>query len=128
MIRRITPRGALAVLLFFPGLAGAQQPAAPPRAEAPAVPLRTLFVHPAKIALTGPRDEQRIGILAEYADGRSWDLSRSVTVTSSDPKVVVIDPGNYARPAGDGQATLTVTAGGQSKTIAVTVKDASADV
>lgn len=128
MIRRITPRGALAVLLFFPGLAIAQQPAAPPKAEPPSAALRMLTVHPAQIALTGPRDEQRIGILAEYADGRSWDLSRSVTVTNSDAKIVAIDAGNYARPVGNGQATLTVTAGGQTKTIAVTVKGASADV
>src|SRR5437016_2492912 len=119
---RITPRGALAVLLLMPGLAVAQQPTATPKAEAPAAALRSLLVHPAQIALTGPRDEQRIGILGEYLDGRSWDLSRLVQVTSSDPKIVAIDAGNFARPVGDGQATLTVNAGGQSKNIAVTVK------
>jgi hypothetical protein len=128
MIRRLTPRGALAVLLLIHGLATAQQPAAPHRAEPPLAALQSVVVHPLQINLQGPRDEQRIGILGEYADGRVWDLSRTIKVVSSDPKVVAIDAGNVARPVGDGRATLTVTAGGQGKTIAVTVKGASVDV
>jgi hypothetical protein len=124
MIRHLTPRGALAVLLLWPSLALAQSSTAPP----PAAPIRTLTVYPSKIALHGPRDEQHIGIVAEHADGRSWDVSRSAKVTSSNPKVVAIDAGSVARPIGDGEATITVDAGGQKKTIPVTVKGATADV
>ena len=29
------------------------------------------------------RDEQRIGIVGEYADGRTWDLSRTAKITSA---------------------------------------------
>ena len=118
MIHHVTPRGALAVLFLLPSIASAQ----------PAVPLRSLAVYPAQIALQGPRDEQRLGILGEYADGRSWDLSRTAQVTSSNPKVVAIAAGNIARPIGDGEATITVQAGGQTKTIAVKVQRAASDV
>jgi Protein of unknown function (DUF1553)/Protein of unknown function (DUF1549)/Bacterial Ig-like domain (group 2) len=118
MIRRISPCGALAILLLLPGVFVAQEPSAP---------LRSLTVYPPAIVLQGPRDEQRIGVLGEYADGRSWDLSRTAEIASSNPKVVTID-GPSAGPAGDGQATITVRSGGQSKTIAVTVKGTAADV
>src|SRR5690349_1602515 len=119
MISRITPRGSLAVLLLVPTVALGQQPPAP---------LAALQVYPPRIALQGPRDEQRVGILGEYADGRSGDLSRTATVTSSNPKVAVIDAGNIVRPVGDGTATITVKAGSQTRTIAVSVKGAAADV
>jgi hypothetical protein len=124
MIRRITPHGAFAILLLLPAIVLAQQPAATP----PSAPLRALVVYPAQMALQGPRDEQRLGILGEYGDGRSWDLNRSVKAVSSNPRVALVDAGNVIRPVGDGQATITVEAGGQSKTIAVTVKGATADI
>ena len=69
---RLSPREALAVLLFLPTLAVAQ----------PSGPLCSLAVYPPHITLQGPRDEQRVGILGEYADGRSQDLSRTAKSTS----------------------------------------------
>ena len=53
MIRCITPRGALALLLLVPGLAVAQQPVAPPRAEPPTATLQALAVYPLQVALQG---------------------------------------------------------------------------
>lgn len=98
-----------------------------PRAEAPKAGLKTLTVYPATITLDGPRDEQRIGVVGEYADGRGWDLSRAAKFTSSDPGVVVVE-GGVARPVKDGEAVITVEAAGQSKTIAVKVQKVAVDV
>lgn len=102
-----------------------QQPI--PRAEPPKAALKVLTVYPTQVTLDGPRDEHRLGVLGEYADGRKWDLSRDATFVSSDPKVAAI-AGGIVRPVGDGQATITVQAGGQSATIAVAVKGATAEV
>ena len=118
-------RLALASLLAIAGPIAAQQP---PMADAPKAPLVKLDAYPAKIELTGPRDEQRIGVVAEYADGRTWDHSQSAKRTSSDPKIVEIDATGIARPVGDGHATITVTVGGKSETIPVTVTKATADI
>jgi hypothetical protein len=105
----------------------AAQPTAQPAAK-PAALLRNLAVYPPQMTLQGSRDEQRIGVIGEYADGQSRDLSRTAQLTSSNSKVVAIDPGNRARPVGDGQATLSVKIEGQARDIAVTVQGATADV
>src|SRR5262245_8479801 len=96
-------------------------------AEPPKTALKTLHVYPSQIAFEGPRDEQRIGVLGEFDGGRQWELTRDAKYASSDPKIAAVE-GNVVRPVGDGQATITVTAAGQTKTIAVKVKNATADV
>jgi hypothetical protein len=114
---------AFASLLAIAASLGAQ-----PKAEPPSVPLVKLSTYPAKIELTGPRDEQRIGIVGEYADGRTWDLAGIAKLTSSDPKIVEIDAAGIARPVADGQATITVAMGGERRVIPVKVTNASADI
>src|SRR2546426_321240 len=103
----------LAIVMFFAGccFARAQAPMnkTPAQADPPAVPVKSLSVYPPQISLDGPRDEQRIGVVGEYADGRRWDLSRSATFSSSSEKVAVVDRG-VVRPIGDGQAVVTITA------------------
>jgi hypothetical protein len=116
----ITRAGLVAGLVICFGLSALA-------AEAPKAALKALSVYPAQITLDGPRDEHRIGVLGEYADGRKWDLCRDATFASSDPKVAVV-AGGIVRPVGDGQATITVQAGGKSATVAVTVKGAAAEV
>src|ERR1041385_900657 len=101
-------RIATLCLLAIPGLAGAQSyPKATngsvPNAEAPKAALTKLTVYPAKIELTGPRDEQRIGIVGDFADGRSWELARVAKYTSADPKIAEVDAAGIVRPIGDGQ-------------------------
>jgi hypothetical protein len=76
----------------------------------------------------GPRDEQRVGVLGQYADGRSWDLTRDARFTSNAPAVATVDEHGLVRPAGDGEAVLTVWAGGQAATVPVRVWRATADV
>jgi hypothetical protein len=98
----------------------------PSKAEASKAALKNLIVYPAQITLDGPRDEQRIGVLGEYADGRAWDLSRDAAIVSSNPKVALVD-GGVVRPVTDGEGTLTVTAAGQSKMIPLKVVKADPD-
>jgi hypothetical protein len=78
--------------------------------------------------LDGPRDGQRLGVLGEYADGRSWDLGPGATFTSSAPRVAAVDARGTVTPAGDGQAVVTVRAGGRTAFVPVTVRHARADV
>jgi hypothetical protein len=115
--------------LFFWGNAFAQENRQPvPQADPPRSALKSLVVYPDKIQLEGPRDEQRIGVLGEYAEGRSWDLSRSASYTSSDPKIVSVDNTGLVRPVGEGKATINILAGGQSKSVAVETTKATVDI
>ena len=65
-----------------------------PKAERPRGSLRSLVVHPSQVSLDGPRDAQRIGVVGEFSDGRSWELSRDAAFSSSDPKVAVVEGGS----------------------------------
>ena len=98
-----------------------------PRAEPPRAALNALVVFPAQVNLDGPRDEQRLIVLGDYADGRRWDLSREAVFASGSPAVARVDAG-VVRPVGDGETTLTVQAGGKSATVPVKVQRAKADL
>jgi Protein of unknown function (DUF1553)/Protein of unknown function (DUF1549) len=93
------------------------------RAEPPKAPLQKLIVYPDAIDLTGPRDEQQLGVLGEYADGRRQELSREAAFKSGDAKIVTIDAQGIVRPVKDGQTTLTITANG----VKAKVKNAAAE-
>jgi hypothetical protein len=129
MIRRTLPRWAYGLVFLLPPLARAQETnSPPPKAEAPRAALKAMEVYPPQVKLQGPRDEQRLGVLGSHADGRTWELTTAAKYTSSDAKVVAVDASGVVRPIGDGQATVTVRVGAQSKAIPVTVKQATADV
>ena len=55
--------------------------------------VRSLNVFPPQVNLDGPRDAQRLAVMAEYGDGRHWDWSRGAKFTSSAPKVAKVDVG-----------------------------------
>jgi len=80
-----------------------------------------LLVYPEPISLEGPRARQRLIVLEKDADGRQRDRSRDATITVSDTKVASI-AGGMLNSAGDGSTTATVTVGGASKTIPITVR------
>src|SRR5262249_11548513 len=61
------------------------------------------------------------------ADGRQWDHARTATFASENPAIASVDATGTVRPVGDGQTTITVTAGGQSASVAVTVTGAAAE-
>ncbi|MCI0461852.1 MAG: DUF1553 domain-containing protein [Gemmataceae bacterium] len=121
---------ACATWLLSAATAQAAQPPAEKvaPAEPPKTALKDLTIHPPRISLDGPRDEQRVGVLGHHADGRSWDLSRTAKYTSSNPAVASVSARGLVQPAGDGQAVITVEAGGKKAQVPVQVKRATADV
>jgi hypothetical protein len=110
-------------LIALPLSAAGPQDQTPPTVEPPRAAVQKLIVFPEKIALNGPRDEQQLGVLGEYADGRRWDLSREATFACDAAEVATVDAKGVVRPAGDGKATLTVHAGGQTVTVPVRVRE-----
>jgi hypothetical protein len=119
---------ALLLLVTVASSAGAESASKPiPRPEPPQAALRALVVFPAKVELGGPRDEQRLVVLGEYADGRRWDLTRSARYASSAATVATIDRQGILRPAADGEAEVTVEAGGQRAVVPVKVLHARAE-
>src|SRR5262245_16928117 len=93
-------------------------------AAAPHVPdtARSLAVHPPRIALTGPRAQQRVGVLATLASGAQRDLSRVAKLKLDKPGIAAIGPGGELLPVSDSTATLIVEAGGLTARVPVTVK------
>lgn len=131
MPRSFLFRMALASSCVFPGLLFAQDADVAKKSaavEAPKSALVKLSTYPARIELNEPRDEQRIGIVGAYADGRTWDLSRSAKVVSANPKIASVDDSGIVRPIGDGETTITVEAGGKTERIPVKVTKALADI
>jgi hypothetical protein len=88
----------------------------------------SLAVFPAQVDLDGPRAQQQLGVLAQCADGRQRDVGLEAKFTSSAPNIAAVDAGGLVRAAGDGQAAITVQAGGQTTSVPVRVRRATADV
>jgi hypothetical protein len=91
-------------------------------------PAQGLTVYPPKVNLDGPRDEQHLGVLGEFLGGVQKDLSRQAKFTSANPAVVTVDAAGILRPISDGQAVVTVEAGGKTAQVPVQVKRAKDDV
>ncbi len=130
MLTRVAVRSlACAALALLPSAAAAQTPPPPVvRAEPPKSALTALTVYPPRVQLDGPRDEQRLGVLGRYADGRTWDQSREARYSSNAPGVATVSPRGLVRPVRDGEALLTVEVGGMKATVPVRVKNAAADM
>jgi hypothetical protein len=126
---RLHGLACFAVVAFVAG-GKADDPKTSPVAKAapPAGKLAKLVVYPSKIVLTGPRDDQRLGVLGIYADGQVWDHSRDAVYSSSAPKTAIVTPGGLVQAAGDGQAVISVDVAGQKAIVAVSVKKASLDM
>ncbi|HEV3144927.1 MAG TPA: hypothetical protein VGZ47_13640, partial [Gemmataceae bacterium] len=97
-------------------------------AEPPKLPVAKLQVFPAKIELTGPRDQQRIGVLAEFANGAQGDCSHNAHFSSGNASIATVDEHGLVIPVSDGTTTIAVEAGGKSASISVAVKQAKAEV
>jgi hypothetical protein len=114
--------------LLAPAPAGEPKASQIPKALPPASKLTKLVVYPPAITLTGPRDQQRLGVLGVYADGRIWDHGRDAVFTTGVAKVAQVTPGGLVQAVGDGQTVVTVEVGGQKASVPVSVKKASADL
>src|SRR5262245_63322666 len=112
----------LALSVALPGVRAAAEPPAEP--AAPQAALTRVTIHPERVDLSGPRAEQRVGVLGEYADGSRRDLSRDAKLAVASDKVARVADG-VLRPVGDGKTELTETAGGKTVTVPVVVKNAA---
>jgi len=93
------------------------------RADAPA-PAR-IEVYPPDINLATARDRQLVVVQAIYADGITRDVTSEAVITPADPKLLRRDKNIYW-PAADGKTELTVTFGGQTAKVPVTVAQCAA--
>src|SRR6266436_2169272 len=91
-------------LLFVPSLSLAKGPEAKPRDSV----LRSITVFPSKIALDGPRDEQRLVVMGEYSDLTHKDLTRNAKFGSTATNIARVEPSGIAHPAGDGDTFVTI--------------------
>jgi hypothetical protein len=124
MFRSSMFRAAFAIVFAAPGLLAAQET----KVEPPRSSLVKLSIYPAKIELTGPRDEQRIGVVGDYAEGRSWELTRAAKFTSANPKIAEVDAAGVVHAIGDGETTIEIHAGTLKQTIPIKVAKANADI
>ena len=140
-------RAALVSLLILPAVLSAQESKAPLKyaklkhgqalqgqnvvptaAEPPKSVMLKFSTYPSQIDFTGPRDEQRLGVLGQFSDGRTWELTRTAKYTSANPKIAEVDSAGIVRPVGEGQTTITVAVNGKNQTIPVKVTNATADI
>lgn len=119
MPRFVFAVSALCVTLFFASAAPAQAPAP--------VEVRKLTVYPGRVELFGTRSQHRLGVLGEVASGGQRDLSREASFRSSVPAIATVDAKGIIRPAGDGEAVITVRVGGRSASVPVRVHGAATE-
>ncbi len=83
-------------------------------------------VFPPEINLTTSRAAQSVIVRLTQPNGVTRDLTGEATYALSDPKLAKVD-GHTVKPLADGSCQLQVTAGGQTLTVPVVVKDGQAD-
>ena len=93
---------------------------APSRSQAADV--KSVTVHPAKVALAGSDDAAQLVVTATLADGRLADLTHAATYAVADGKAAAILSGGRVMPRSNGTTDIIVTAGGQSVRVPLTVK------
>jgi hypothetical protein len=93
----------------------------------PAGAIRQLVAFPSEISLTGPRAEERIGVLGVHVDGRQWDETSATKFVSRNAAIASVDAAGVIRPAGDGETAVTVTAGGVTSQVRVKVTGFKSD-
>jgi hypothetical protein len=87
---------------------------------APACADESLVLLPAEIKLSGSEAVQML-LVEQVRDGHFvGELTEDLVFESSNPEVVAVEEGE-ARPKANGQATITVKAGGRMATATVTV-------
>ncbi len=82
-------------------------------------------VFPPDVNLATARDRQLVVVQATYADGLTRDVTAEATITPADPKLLRRDKNTFW-PAADGKTEFTVTYGGQTAKVPVTVAQAAA--
>src|SRR5947208_15450260 len=76
---------------------------------------------PAEVTLTGPEASQRLLVVLDEGGKVTGDATADATFTSSDEKVARVSAKGEVRAVGDGEATITATAGEQKAVAKVKV-------
>ncbi len=101
-------------------IAGENAPAgAAPAAQA--VEVSQIRLEPARIEFTNPREYRRILVIGKSEKLGEIDLTRSATVSVSS-ECVRVDKEGYLIPVRDGEATVSVSAGGRKAELPVSVR------
>ncbi|MFQ5734222.1 MAG: DUF1549 domain-containing protein [Planctomycetaceae bacterium] len=109
----------LAALILFAGLSCVSAFAADAK---PA----SIKVFPADVQLTTARDRQSLVVQAIYGDGITRDVTKAAKLTLKNPAPATIN-GTTLYPAADGKTELTVSYGGFTAAVPVTVERAKTD-
>jgi len=89
-----------------------------------ALPAAELKILPETVTLTGSRDAHGVRVVLAEAGVVVADRSGATKLTSSNPKVVAVEPDGGLRGVADGEATVTATVEGKTATAKVVVKGA----
>jgi hypothetical protein len=117
----------LTAATFADAPAAAPAPVATPAPAPAALPAPSkVEVFPDHVDLTTSRDFQTIVVQATYPDGVTRDLTAQSQFALADASLARIE-GNKLTPTKDGATKLSVAVAGQTITLPVTVKDATAD-
>ncbi len=112
------PRLPVAVLLLaFAAVAHAQDAALPKPAD-----IKTLAIHPDKIALTGGDASTQLVVTATLNDGKLVDLTHDVKFAVADGKTVSVSDTGRVLPKANGTTDLVATFGDKTARAAVTAK------
>lgn len=83
----------------------------------------TLRVSADRFDLLGMHDSRQLIVTLEASDGKPRDVTREATYQVAPAGVVRVTLQGYVRPAGKGEATITIESGSLKTTVAVMVKD-----
>ena len=88
--------------------------------------LVSIAIFPPACSLETRRDEQRLVVMATYADDTTRDVTKKVTFEVDDPSLVRQD-GNHFTPVADGKSTIRAAFFGQTAEVPLTVTAATAE-
>ena len=107
----------LAALLAAAGLVTARPLAAQEKPLPKSADVKSIAIHPAKVALIGSDDSAQIIVTATLADGRLQDLTHDVQYVVADGKTAAITTFGRVLPRANGSSEITATFG--DKTVKV---------
>ena len=84
--------------------------------------ITALAAYPTALKLTGADDAPQLVITGTRGDGREIDLTRDVTYSVSDSRVIRVESSGRVVPLNNGSAEITVTFAGKSVRVPVTAQ------
>ncbi len=118
-------RTALALLVLLPAVTFAGLPTDADAAKLVGTPAELVVSSP-EVSLVGPRAAHQLILTGKYSNAQTRDLTPVATATVEPAGIVEVQQGLFLRGRKDGTATVTLTAGGKTATVKVTVKDSAA--